>query len=135
MLRVLRGNTAIRVSIEGHTDNKGNPDKNRKLSKRRAEAVKSYLVDNGIKAERLETVGWGPDQPIESNRTKAGRAVNRRGEFMIIKAEGAESAGEEAADGDSMDFTAEKGDSGDSMDFTIEEEPEGGGGDSMDFTQ
>jgi outer membrane protein OmpA-like peptidoglycan-associated protein len=149
---VLKGNTAVRVSIEGHTDNKGNADHNRELSKRRAEAVKKYLVEKGIVADRLETVGWGPDKPIADNKKTAGRKANRRVEFMIIRpektavstdtapTEGAPAA-QPAGGGESMDFT--QGEGGDAMDFTVPEQPaqpaqppaEKQGEDSMDFTQ
>lgn len=148
---VLKGNTAVRVSIEGHTDNRGNADNNRELSKRRAEAVKKYLVDKGIAADRLETVGWGPDRPIADNKKTAGRKANRRVEFMIIRpektaastdaapAEGAPAA-KPAAGEESMDFT--QGESEESMDFTVAEPPAKPAGppaapqgeDSMDFT-
>jgi OmpA-OmpF porin, OOP family len=66
-------------TIEGHTDNVGSHDMNIKLSQRRADAVRKYLVDKfGIDASRLKAVGYGPDRPIASNGTAAGRAKNRR---------------------------------------------------------
>lgn len=131
---ILKGNTALRVSVEGHTDNKGNADHNRDLSKRRAESVKSYLVGKGVAADRLEAVGFGPDRPIASNKTNKGRKQNRRVEFMIIQPEKAappptaapEPAAEPAPDGDSMDFTA--------GDAPKPAEPPPAEGDSMDFT-
>ncbi len=75
----------VRVRIEGHTDNKGKAKKNRKLSLKRARAVKKYLVKKGVNKERMETKGYGPDKPIDSNRTKTGRSKNRRVEFIILK--------------------------------------------------
>ncbi len=72
-----------KVLIEGHTDDKGKVDHNKDLSKRRAEAVKAYLVKKGIDAGRLDTAGFGPDKPIAENKTEAGRAKNRRVEFVI----------------------------------------------------
>lgn len=72
-----------RVTIEGHTDDKGKPDHNKDLSKRRAESVKAYLVKKGIDPARLETAGFGPDKPIADNKTELGRAKNRRVEFVI----------------------------------------------------
>ncbi|MFO7566348.1 MAG: OmpA family protein [Enhygromyxa sp.] len=73
------------VEISGHTDNKGDHDRNVDLSRRRAESVKRYLVEHGVDEARIETVGHGPDKPIDSNDTKAGRANNRRIEFEIIR--------------------------------------------------
>lgn len=75
----------IRLEIGGHTDSTGDHDENMDLSKRRAESVKKYLIDNGIDGARLETRGYGPDKPIASNDTKDGRAKNRRIEFHILK--------------------------------------------------
>jgi outer membrane protein OmpA-like peptidoglycan-associated protein len=75
-----------RVVIEGHTDDKGNPAVNEKLSKGRAEAVKSYLVDKGVEAERLDAKGFGSAKPIASNKSAKGREENRRVEFVISPA-------------------------------------------------
>ena len=57
---------------------------NRDLSRRRADSVKRYLVEHGIDTARIETRGAGPDEPVDSNRTPAGRARNRRIEFNLI---------------------------------------------------
>jgi outer membrane protein OmpA-like peptidoglycan-associated protein len=54
------------------------------LSRRRAEAVRNYLIGRGIDATRLESKGFGPDAPLESNKTRAGKAKNRRIEFKLI---------------------------------------------------
>jgi OOP family OmpA-OmpF porin len=70
--------------VEGHTDDRGNDDDNLDLSQRRAEAVVKYLVDKGVPAERLEALGFGETKPLADNKTKAGRAKNRRVEFKII---------------------------------------------------
>jgi len=74
-----------RVSIEGHTDNRGNAEKNRKLSDARAHSVEGWLVQRGIDADRLEAHGYGQDRPIASNNDDAGRARNRRVEFHILE--------------------------------------------------
>ena len=76
-----------KMVIEGHTDDRGNPESNRKLSQARAEAVKGYLVSKGVEPARLEAKGFGPDQPIASNKTEKGRAANRRVEFIIVTPE------------------------------------------------
>ena len=57
----------------------------RALARKRADYVKWYLVDKGILAERIETIGHGPDFPIESNDTEAGRRANRRIEFKLLE--------------------------------------------------
>jgi outer membrane protein OmpA-like peptidoglycan-associated protein len=71
------------VEIQGHTDNIGGSDYNLDLSKRRAEAVRKWLIDHGIASERLQTVGYGEDRPLESNDAPEGRQNNRRVEFHI----------------------------------------------------
>jgi OOP family OmpA-OmpF porin len=69
----------LKITIEGHTDNVGGLTYNEKLSQRRADAVKNYLATKlGIDASRLNTKGYGPIRPIESNATKEGRQKNRR---------------------------------------------------------
>jgi len=74
-----------RVRIEGHTDNKGNKGKNIKLSAARAEAVKAFILREGVQSWRLEAKGYGPTRPIASNKTDEGRAKNRRVDFMIVE--------------------------------------------------
>jgi len=80
----------LKIVIEGHTDNTGELTYNGKLSQRRADAVKGYLVEKfGIEASRLSTKGYGEVRPIESNATKEGRQKNRRveaaAEYIIKK--------------------------------------------------
>jgi outer membrane protein OmpA-like peptidoglycan-associated protein len=82
---VLQTYPDVRLLILGHTDDRGERDLNLDLSKRRAEAVKVYLVERGIDASRLTTEGRGPDEPIDSNASRAGRANNRRIEFTIVR--------------------------------------------------
>ncbi len=71
------------VRIEGHTDSRGTKADNLKLSQKRAESLSAYLVDQGVEAERLLTIGYGENQPIASNATLDGRTKNRRVEFMV----------------------------------------------------
>jgi len=66
------------VQIEGHTDNVGSEDSNQGLSQRRAEAVKAYLVQQGIAGSRLTAVGMGENQPLAGNESQSGRQQNRR---------------------------------------------------------
>ena len=73
------------LEIQGHTDNKGGTVENQKLSEDRANAVKKYLVDKGVKAERIIAKGFGLTKPIATNDTAEGREKNRRVEFIIKK--------------------------------------------------
>ena len=80
---------ALEVIIAiGHTDSIGSDAYNQKLSVRRAEAIKSYLVSKGVEANRIYTEGKGEKQPIASNKTKDGRAKNRRVEIEVIGTRG-----------------------------------------------
>ncbi|MFK7782944.1 OmpA family protein [Psychroserpens sp.] len=72
-------------SIEGHTDSDGAKKSNQLLSERRANAVRDYLIANGIAADRLSASGFGEDYPIDSNKTRAGKANNRRVEVKLKK--------------------------------------------------
>ena len=76
-------NTGYIIEVQGHTDNIGTDEVNKRLSQQRADAVKNYLVKKGVPEERLTAVGYGPTRPIADNKTKAGRAKNRRVEFNI----------------------------------------------------
>ncbi len=92
-VKVLKEFPEIRVEISGHTDNVGTREFNVDLSRRRAEAVRDYLVAGGVAAERLKVRGAGPDQPIADNETEGGRAKNRRTEFRILVKKTATPAG------------------------------------------
>lgn len=76
---------SLKIEISGHTDNLGAEYFNELLSQRRADAIVSYLVGNGIDEKRLSSKGYGQSNPIESNNTAMGRASNRRTEFKIIE--------------------------------------------------
>jgi OOP family OmpA-OmpF porin len=82
---VLKEQPKLNVEIQGHTDSTGAHDYNVGLSQRRANSVKAYLVSKGIDSSRMTTKGYGPDRPIASNKTKAGRARNRRVELKPIR--------------------------------------------------
>lgn len=73
----------LQVSVEGHTDNTGNPETNRELSKRRAQAVVNYLVSKGIEISRFKTAGFGSDKPIADNNTVLGKSKNRRVQIVL----------------------------------------------------
>ncbi len=71
------------VKIAGHTDNVGSEDMNMDLSTQRASSVKTYLVEQGITEDRFQLVPYGEGRPYASNSTEAGRALNRRVEFIL----------------------------------------------------
>ena len=83
---VLKANWRVRrVRVEGHTDNRGDKEMNVDLSERRARRVKVFLEEQGVARHRLEARGYGPTRPITTNRTRAGRAKNRRVAFIILE--------------------------------------------------
>jgi OOP family OmpA-OmpF porin len=76
-------NLEVVIAI-GHTDSIGSDAYNQKLSVRRAESVKAYLVSKGVEPNRIYTEGKGEKQPVASNKTKEGRQKNRRVEIEVI---------------------------------------------------
>ena len=85
VVRTLKDYPEMKLEVNGYTDNTGSITFNMKISKRRAESVRNYLINQGIQAERLTANGYGPENPIASNSTKEGRTKNRRIEFFRIK--------------------------------------------------
>lgn len=81
---VMKNNTKIELSIEGHTDNTGNSNSNLALSQSRASAAREYLITKGIKAVRVFAIGYGDAKPIASNDDDKGREQNRRVEFVVL---------------------------------------------------
>jgi len=71
------------VLIEGFTDSTGSDSLNQELSDRRANAVRTALLDTGISADRIANRGYGPNYPVASNATTAGRQLNRRVEIIV----------------------------------------------------
>ena len=80
---LLQQTPGAKVEIVGHTDAVGGPTRNQALSEARAEAVKAYLVQHGVSADRLTTRGEGEDNPSGDNTTAAGRQLNRRIDFRV----------------------------------------------------
>lgn len=80
---VLLTHPGINVEIQGYTDNVGSADYNQKLSEKRAETVKNFLISKGISSSRLTTVGFGESKPVVDNSTPGNRALNRRIEFKV----------------------------------------------------
>ena len=79
----LRANPGIRVTVEGHCDERGATDYNIALGDRRAESVKNFLVTLGIGANRLNTLSYGEERPIAMGQNEAAWAKNRRAQFVI----------------------------------------------------
>lgn len=83
IVNLMQGDTALRLNIEGHTDNTGTTLKNQTLSTQRAKAVYEYLIQRGIEDSRLRFVGFGQERPVTENNTASGRSRNRRVELVI----------------------------------------------------
>lgn len=83
VVRVMNENPAYLLEINGHTDNIGEKSFNLELSQKRADSVKKYLQSKGVVSDRLTSKGFGDSNPVEDNKTAAGRAKNRRVEFKI----------------------------------------------------
>jgi OmpA-OmpF porin, OOP family len=81
--QALADNPTIKVEIQGHTDSQGDDDYNMKLSQKRAESVRDYLVKKKVATDRMVPKGYGEEVPIADNRTADGRSQNRRVEFII----------------------------------------------------
>lgn len=84
LITFLAENKTVNIELGGHTDNIGSAKSNQILSENRAKSVYSYLIENGVPAERLTAKGYGDTMPIADNDSEKGRAENRRSEFKII---------------------------------------------------
>jgi outer membrane protein OmpA-like peptidoglycan-associated protein len=82
VVAMLNSSSSLKLSVEGHTDNKGADAENQKLSEGRAKAVMTHLVSKGIPAARLVSAGFGASKPVADNRSEEGRAKNRRVELV-----------------------------------------------------
>lgn len=82
--RTLKDSPGFRVMLAGHTDSRGSAQYNLALSRRRADAVRDFLVNHGVDPSRLVTRGYGETRPTATNATKTGRALNRRTELRVI---------------------------------------------------
>jgi outer membrane protein OmpA-like peptidoglycan-associated protein len=80
----LKANPTLKIRVEGYTDSTGNPKSNQALSERRANAVRSYLINQGAGADQIEAKGYGAEQPVASNATSEGRTKNRRVMAVVV---------------------------------------------------
>lgn len=82
IVKMLKSAASLKIAIEGHTDNVGQPAANKALSERRARSVMDTIVAGGIDPKRLSSAGFGQERPVADNRTEEGRAKNRRVELV-----------------------------------------------------
>jgi len=87
LIALLNQNPKIKIEIGGHTDDVGSDAYNQKLSQRRAEAVRQYLISKGISENRITSTGYGESKPSHPNNSPENRALNRRVEFTILSVE------------------------------------------------
>jgi outer membrane protein OmpA-like peptidoglycan-associated protein len=85
LYEVLKNFPVVIISIEGHTDNVGDPEKNKVYSEQKAQAIKTWLEKKGIEADRLIASGWGDRNPFADNASEEGKAMNRRVEVCVVK--------------------------------------------------
>lgn len=85
IVAILKEYPSAKFALEGHTDSDGKDQTNLLLSQSRAAAVRTFLIDNGIAADRLTSEGFGETKPVATNATKAGKAQNRRVEVKLVK--------------------------------------------------
>ncbi len=84
-LKLINEISSLNIEISGHTDNVGSSKSNKELSEQRAKAVMDYLIENGANKDHLRYKGYGSSQPVASNKTEAGRQMNRRTEFKVLQ--------------------------------------------------
>lgn len=87
MAALLKTHPAWHLKLSGHTDNEGTEAFNQTLSEKRSEAVKQYLIEKGVAAEKISTIGYGQTKPITTNNSKTAKGKNRRVEMEILTAE------------------------------------------------
>jgi len=85
VVHMMKVNDKMEIQLEGHTDNQGSPQANLDLSQKRVEAVKKYLVSNGIGRDRIKTKAFGGTKPVASEASEQARSRNRRVEMRILK--------------------------------------------------
>lgn len=84
LIEYLKLKPTLKIEVSGHTDSDGNDQANLELSRKRAAAVKSYLIKKGISGSRITVIGYGETKPVADNSTTAGKAKNRRTEVRVL---------------------------------------------------
>ena len=84
LAKALQEHPALRLRLEGHTDNVGSVTENQLLSEKRVATIKAYLVKRGVMETRLETQGFGGSRPVAPNDTEEDKRKNRRVEFVVV---------------------------------------------------
>jgi peptidoglycan-associated lipoprotein len=85
-VEILQSSPGLTLRIDGHADERGSDEYNLALSKRRAAEAKRFLMERGIEAARIETVGYGEEQPLEQGSSETAWAMNRRADFQVTGA-------------------------------------------------
>lgn len=96
-LKLMNDISSLSIEVAGHTDNVGSSKSNKELSEQRAKAVMDYLIEKGANKDKLTYKGYGSSKPIASNKTDAGRQLNRRTEFKVLNVDKNEIKSKEAA--------------------------------------
>ena len=76
--------SGVRVRIEGHCDERGTDEYNMALGQRRADAVREYLINYGVRSENIETISYGEMRPVATGHDESSWSLNRRGEFVVL---------------------------------------------------
>jgi peptidoglycan-associated lipoprotein len=82
-VEILRESPGLTLRVDGHADERGSDEYNLALSKRRAAEAKRFMMDQGIDAARIETVGYGEEQPLDRTSSESAWAMNRRADFQV----------------------------------------------------
>ncbi len=83
LAQALKANPAFAIRIEGHADERGTTEYNLALGERRAQAAKDYLVSLGVPADRIETISYGEERPLDPGHDELAWALNRRAHFLV----------------------------------------------------
>jgi peptidoglycan-associated lipoprotein len=83
LAQALKANPGFNLLVEGHADERGTPEYNLALGERRAQAAKDYLVSLGLEADRIDTISYGEERPLDPGHNELAWALNRRAQFVV----------------------------------------------------